>query len=73
MRSSTFNWEDARYFLAVARAGQMGKAADSLNISTITLSRHLSYLQQRTGTPLFIRLSKGLKLTDEGFAFNALS
>ena len=66
MRSSTFNWEDARYFLAVARAGQMGKAADSLNISTITLSRHLSYLQQRTGTPLFIRLSKGLKLTDEG-------
>lgn len=66
MRSSTFNWEDARYFLAVARAGQMGKAAESLNISTITLSRHLSYLQQRTGTPLFIRLSKGLKLTDEG-------
>ncbi|NRP37042.1 HTH-type transcriptional regulator CynR [Marinobacterium sp. xm-a-121] len=66
MRSSTFNWEDARYFLAVARAGQMGKAAASLNISTITLSRHLSYLQQRTGTPLFTRLSRGLKLTDEG-------
>lgn len=66
MRNSTFNWEDARYFLAVARAGQIGKAASSLNISTITLSRHLSYLQQRTGTPLFTRLSRGLKLTDEG-------
>ena len=66
MRNLTFNWEDARYFLAVARAGQMGKAAASLNISTITLSRHLSYLQQRTGTPLFTRLSRGLKLTDEG-------
>lgn len=66
MRNSTFNWEDARYFLAVARAGQIGKAAASLNISTITLSRHLSYLQQRTGSPLFTRLSRGLKLTDEG-------
>ena len=66
MRNSIFNWEDARYFLALARSGQMGKAAASLNISTITLSRHLSYLQQRTGTPLFTRLSRGLKLTDEG-------
>ena len=66
MRNSTFNWEDARYFLTVARTGQMGKAAERLNISTITLSRHLAYLQQRTGTALFTRLSRGLKLTDEG-------
>ncbi|HSG04396.1 MAG TPA: LysR family transcriptional regulator [Marinobacterium sp.] len=66
MQSVSFNWEDARYFLAVARSGTLGRAAESLNISTITLSRHLSYLQQRTGTPLFTRHSKGLKLTDEG-------
>ena len=66
MQPRTFNWEDARYFLAVARSGTLGRAAESLNISTITLSRHLSYLQQRTGTPLFTRHSKGLKLTDEG-------
>lgn len=66
MQPKTFNWEDARYFLAVARSGTLGRAAESLNISTITLSRHLSYLQQRTGTPLFTRHSKGLKLTDEG-------
>lgn len=66
MQPKTFNWEDARYFLALARSGTLGRAAESLNISTITLSRHLSYLQQRTGTPLFTRHSKGLKLTDEG-------
>lgn len=66
MQSKTFNWEDARYFLAVARMGTLGRAAMSLNISTITLSRHLSYLQQRTGTPLFTRHSKGLRVTDEG-------
>jgi DNA-binding transcriptional LysR family regulator len=66
MQPKTFNWEDARYFLAVARSGTLGRAAESLNISTITLSRHLSYLQQRTGTALFTRHSKGLKLTDEG-------
>jgi len=66
MQSKSFNWEDARYFLALARSGTLGRAAKSLNISSITLSRHLSYLQQRTGRPLFTRHSKGLKLTDEG-------
>lgn len=30
MSTPRFNWEDARYFLAVARAGQIGKAAESL-------------------------------------------
>jgi len=66
MQARSFNWEDARYFLALARSGTIGRAAESLGISSVTLSRHLSYLQQRTGTPLFIRHSKGLKLTDEG-------
>lgn len=66
MQPRTFNWEDARYFLALARAGTIGRAAESLSVSSITLSRHLSYLQSRTGAPLFTRHSKGLKLTDEG-------
>ena len=66
MGQKTFNWEDARYFLAVARSGTLGRAAEQLNVSTITLSRHLSYLQQRTGSALFVRHSKGLTLTDEG-------
>jgi DNA-binding transcriptional LysR family regulator len=66
MSSPNFSWEDARYFLALARHGTLGRAAQSLNISSITLSRHLAYLQSRTRTTLFSRQSKGLKLTDEG-------
>lgn len=66
MSRNRFNWEDARYFLAVARSGTMGRAADTLGIASITLSRHLSHLQSRTGTALFTRHSKGLTLTDEG-------
>lgn len=66
MKKSRFNWEDARYFLAIARLGTLGRAAENLGISPITLSRHLAHLQSRTGRPLFFRHSKGLKLTDEG-------
>lgn len=66
MTAPRFNWEDARYFLAVARAGQIGKAAESLGVSTITLSRHLSQLQSRTKSQLLVRHNKGFSLTDEG-------
>ena len=60
------NWEDARYFLTVARAGQLGKAAEQLGISVMTLSRHLNQLQRRVGSTLLTRHSKGMQLTDEG-------
>lgn len=60
------NWEEARYFLAVARTGQLKRAAEQLGVSTITLSRHLAHLQGQTRAPLFHRHPKGLRLTDEG-------
>ena len=60
------NWEEARYFLAVARTGQLKKAAEQLGVSTITLSRHLAHLQGQASAPLFHRHPKGLRLTDEG-------
>lgn len=60
------NWEDARYFLTIARAGQLGRAAEHLGISVMTLSRHLNQLQQRVGSTLVTRHSKGMQLTDEG-------
>lgn len=66
MEAPRFNWEDARFFLAVARSGQIGKAAESLGVSPITLSRHLSQLQRRTRAQLLQRHSKGFHLTDEG-------
>ena len=60
MKLRQLNWEDARYFLAVARAGQLGRAADLLGVSVMTLSRHLNQLQHRVGTSLLARHSKGM-------------
>ena len=66
MKHRQLNWEDARYFLAVARAGQLGRAAELLGVSVMTLSRHLNQLQHRVGTSLLTRHSKGMQLTNEG-------
>ncbi len=63
---SAFQWEEARYFLAVARAGQIKRAATQLGISAITLSRHLAHLQSKSQTQLFYRHPQGVRLTDDG-------
>lgn len=63
---SLFQWEDARYFLTVARTGQIKKAAERLGISAITLSRHLSRMQDKSSVQLFYRHPQGLRLTDDG-------
>ncbi|MDC3058216.1 LysR family transcriptional regulator [Litorivicinus sp.] len=66
MKHKQINWEDARYLLAVARAGQLGRAAENLGVSVMTLSRHLNHLQHRVGISLLTRHSKGMQLTNEG-------
>ena len=66
MEHKQLNWEDARYLLAVARAGRLGRAAETLGVSVMTLSRHLNQLQHRVGTSLLTRHSKGMQLTNEG-------
>ena len=66
MKNRQINWEDARYLLSIARVGQLGKAAESLGVSVMTLSRHLNQLQTRLGSILLTRHSKGMQLTNEG-------
>jgi len=66
MGQKQMNWEDARYLLAVARVGQLGRAAETLGVSVMTLSRHLNQLQHRVGAVLLARHSKGMQLTNEG-------
>ncbi|MEI2438551.1 LysR family transcriptional regulator [Priestia megaterium] len=55
-----------RYFLTVAREGNITRAADFLHVTQPTLSRQLKGLEQKLGKKLFIRSSHSVILTDEG-------
>lgn len=55
-----------RIFNAVAEAGNLSKAAKDLFISQPAISKAVSKLEQSLSVKLFIRNSRGVKLTEEG-------
>lgn len=55
-----------RYFLEVAREGNVTRAAERLHISQPTISRQLKDLEAELGKKLFVRGSSSVRLTDEG-------
>lgn len=55
-----------RYFLEIARVGNMSRAAETLHISQPTLSKQMKELEEELGKKLFRRGRVGLTLTDEG-------
>ena len=61
-----FDWNDLRYFLAVARAGSTLAAAKALGTSQSTVHRRLAELETRIGRPLVTRHSTGYRLTELG-------
>ena len=65
------NWDDLRYFLAVAREGQMLGAAARLGVSQARLSRHVAALEEAVGARLFDRTTRGSVLTEDGLALFA--
>ena len=60
------DWDDARMFLAVARAGQMLGASRSLGVNQATLSRRMAALEGALGAKLLLRRTHGSELTDAG-------
>jgi DNA-binding transcriptional LysR family regulator len=58
-----------RYFLTVAREGNITKASEILNITQPTLSRQLMDLEEELNTNLFIRGKRQITLTDSGVLF----
>jgi DNA-binding transcriptional LysR family regulator len=65
---TNFNWDDARIFLAIARAGTLSGAAEALEMGIATVSRRLDRLEQSLSVPLFSRHQNGYRLTDDGEA-----
>ena len=63
------NWDDARVFLAVARAGQILGAARRLELNHATVSRRVAALEEALGAKLFRRLTTGSELTPAGERF----
>ncbi len=64
--SHSLNWDDLKYFLAVARTGTLRGGADSILVNHTTLTRRLSVMEDRVGSRLFDRSKQGLVLTQLG-------
>ena len=66
MLSAMFDWNDLKYFLAVARHGSTVGAARALNVNRSTVHRRLDALEKEFGRQLILRQPSGYALTDLG-------
>ena len=62
------NWDDLRFFLAVARAGTLQAAARQLGVDHTTVSRRIKALEAGLGQALFARHLAGHELSPAGLA-----
>lgn len=60
------DWDDVRYFLAVARGGSVRSAAERLGVNHSTVLRRIAQLEERLGVQMFEKLPSGYRLTAAG-------
>lgn len=60
------DWDDFRYFLAVARAGSVRAAAQRLGVNHATVLRRVGQLEDRLGVQMFEKLPSGYRITGAG-------
>jgi len=60
------DWDDVRYFLAVARGGSVRAAAERLGVNHSTVLRRIAQLDERLGVHMFEKLPSGYRLTGAG-------
>ena len=58
-RTARLDWEDVRFFAALARHGSLSAAARALTVNHATVARRLAALEQALGTKLFKRRPTG--------------
>jgi DNA-binding transcriptional LysR family regulator len=67
-RTGRLDWEDVRYFVALARHGTLSATARGLRVNHATVSRRIASLESLLGRVLFDRRANGYVLTAEGKA-----
>ena len=67
-RTATVDWEDVRFFTALARHGTLAATARSLKVTHATVARRLANLESTLGRPLFTRGAHGYALNAAGAA-----
>ena len=67
-RTAVLDWEDVRYFVALARYGTLSATARALRVNHATVARRVASLETLLGRPLFERRADGYMLTAEGKA-----
>ena len=60
------DWDDVRYFLAVARGGSVRAAAEHLGVNHATVLRRIAQFEARLGAHMFEKLPSGYRLTAAG-------
>ena len=65
-RNTLRDWADMRLFLAVLDHGSLVGASEALGLTQPTIGRRLAAMEERFGTPLFVRAGRRMQLTDAG-------
>lgn len=60
------DWDDLKFFLAVARRGSIRAAAQVLDVNHATVSRRINAFEEKIAVRLFERLPRGYVLTPAG-------
>ncbi|MGY3308708.1 DNA-binding transcriptional LysR family regulator [Pantoea ananatis] len=60
------NWDDVRFFLAVARHKTLRGASKSLNVDQATVGRRIAAFESALGSRLFIRTPRAFTLSEFG-------
>jgi DNA-binding transcriptional LysR family regulator len=68
MAATMLDWNDLRYFLAVAEGGSTLAAGRALRVSQTTVARRIAALEQALGIHLFDKRQAGYTLTAQGEA-----